>query len=305
MHQKVYAPARRDNATYHTTVMPLQVCSYLINDENGLYVDCTFGGGGHSYLLLQKFPNIKIIAFDWDADSQNEFKDKEKVFNGRISFIRDNFKNIKSALLDMGIDKVSGILADVGVSSKQFDDETRGFSSNSSVLDMRMDLRNTITAKEAVNSYSQEDLADIFYKYGEEYRSKQIAAAIAERRKRGIITSARELQDIVRGVKKQEGKINPATKIFQALRIFINSELENLEVLLASAPSLLNKGARIVIISFHSLEDRIVKNDFKKNALNGVYNIITKKVIIADEEEIKRNPRSRSAKIRAAEKIYA
>ncbi|MDR2191973.1 MAG: 16S rRNA (cytosine(1402)-N(4))-methyltransferase RsmH [Endomicrobium sp.] len=304
MLQSFNTPNRRDRAAYHLPVMPLEVCKYLITDENGLYVDCTFGGGGHSSLLLQKFPNIKIIAFDWDADSQNEFKERENIFNGRLTFVRDNFKNIKSALSNIGVGSVSGILADVGVSSKQFDDETRGFSFNSSVLDMRMDLRNALTAKEVVNSYGQEELADIFYKYGEEYRSKQIASAIVERRKRGIITSARELHDIIRNVKKSEGKINPATKVFQALRIFVNSELENLETLLSCAPSALNKGARIVIVSFHSLEDRIVKNNFKQNALNGVYNIVAKKVIAAGYEEIKQNPRARSAKIRAAEKIY-
>jgi len=290
---------------YHIPVMISQVGKCLVNDENGLYVDCTFGGGGHSSFLLEKFPGIKIIAFDWDADAQNRFKEKENIFSGRLSFIRDNFKNIKSALSNAGINKVSGILADIGVSSKQFDDESRGFSFGSSVLDMRMDLRNPLTAKEIVNSYSEEDLADIFYKYGEEYRSRQIASAIVERRKRGIINTARELQDIVSGVKRPEGKINPATKVFQALRIYVNSELENLETLLSDAPLLLEKGARIAVISFHSLEDRIVKNNFKQNASNGVYDILTKKTVIADKEEIKLNPRARSAKMRIAEKIYA
>jgi 16S rRNA (cytosine1402-N4)-methyltransferase len=285
--------------------MTSQVCKYLISDENGLYVDCTFGGGGHSSLLLENFPNIKIAAFDWDGDAQNIFKEKENAFNGRLVFIRDNFKNIKSALSNAGIVKVSGILADVGVSSKQFDDESRGFSFNSQNLDMRMDLRNPLTAKDVVNSYSQEELADIFYKYGEEYRSRQIASAIIERRKRGVISTARELQDIARAAKKPEGRINPATKVFQALRIFVNKELENLEALLSDAPSLLCQKARIVVISFHSLEDRIVKNNFRQNAAAGVYDILTGKVVTADVEEIRRNPRARSAKIRAAEKIHA
>jgi 16S rRNA (cytosine1402-N4)-methyltransferase len=285
--------------------MPSQVCSCLVNDENGLYVDCTFGGGGHSSLLIEKFPNVKIIAFDWDGDAQSRFKEKEKQFNGRLVFIRDNFKNIKRSLSNIGIEKVSGILADIGVSSKQFDDESRGFSFNSRTLDMRMDDRNALTAKDIVNSYPSQELADIFYKYGEEYRSRQIASAIAERRKRGIINTAWELQDIVRSVKKPEGKINPATKVFQALRIFVNKELENLETLLADAPYLLAPKARMVVISFHSLEDRIVKNNFRDNAAAGVYSILTKKAAAADGEEIKRNPRARSAKIRAAEKIYA
>jgi 16S rRNA (cytosine1402-N4)-methyltransferase len=167
-----------------------------------------------------------------------------------------------------------------------------------------MDMRTPLTAKEVINKYSEEELADIFYKYGEEYRSRQIAAAITSRRKRGIINTAQELQDIICHAKRAEGKINPATKVFQALRIFINGELENLEGLLSDAPGILNEKGRIVIISFHSLEDRIVKQNFKQNAAAGIYKMLTKKVITASEEEMRENPRSRSAKIRAAEKIH-
>jgi 16S rRNA (cytosine1402-N4)-methyltransferase len=167
---------------------------------------------------------------------------------------------------------------------------------------MRMDLRNPLTAKEIINSYGEQELADIFYKYGEEHLSRQIAKAIMQRRKRGIINTSVELQDIVSSVKRPEGKINPATKVFQALRIFVNAELENLEGLLAAAPALLNAGGRIAIISFHSLEDRIVKQNFRMNASENIYKILTKKVVTAAEEEIRANPRSRSAKIRAAER---
>ncbi|MDR3275276.1 MAG: 16S rRNA (cytosine(1402)-N(4))-methyltransferase RsmH [Endomicrobium sp.] len=288
---------------YHIPVMPLEVVQYLINKSDGLYVDCTFGGSGHTSYLLDKFKDIKIIAFDWDEDSSNRFLEKEKDFNKRVIFIRDNFKNIKKVLSNISINKVDGILADIGVSSKQFDDLDRGFSFNSSVLDMRMDKRNDLTAKEVINSYSSEYLADIFYKYGEEYKSRQIADAILLRRKRGVINTAKELQDIICSVKKSEGKINPATKVFQSLRSFVNDEFQNLETLLSDACKLLNIGGRIVIISFHSLEDRIVKQNFKQNASNGIYKILTKKVVTATQEEIKINPRSRSAKIRVAEKI--
>jgi 16S rRNA (cytosine1402-N4)-methyltransferase len=282
--------------------MPSEVSKYLINNSNGLYIDCTFGGGGHTIYLLNKFKNIKVIAFDWDEASSNEFFEKENEFKGRIIFIRDNFKNIKKNLFGININKVDGILADIGVASKHLDDMDRGFSFNSNVLDMRMDKRNDLTAKEIINSYSREDLADIFYHYGEEYKSRHIADAIILRRRRGIINTASELKTIICSVKKTEGKINPATKVFQALRIFINKELENLEILLSDAPELLNSGGRIVVISFHSLEDRIVKQNFKQNSNCGIYKTLTKKVIMASQEEIKINPRSRSAKIRAAEK---
>jgi 16S rRNA (cytosine1402-N4)-methyltransferase len=289
---------------YHIPIMLSETAEYLVNNPLGLYVDCTFGGGGHSTYLLGKFKNIKIIAFDWDEAAFERFTERSCDFNGRVIFIRDNFKNIEPALKNIGVNKVDGILADIGVSSKQFDELGRGFSFNSNNLDMRMDLRNPLTAKEVINKYGQQELADIFYKYGEEHLSRQIAKAVTERRKRGVINTAVELQDIVRSVKKPEGKINPATKVFQSLRIFINRELENLEGLLASAPGLLNDKGRIVIISFHSLEDRIVKRDFRQKASGGIYKVLTKKVVTASEEEMRVNPRSRSAKIRTAERIY-
>lgn len=287
----------------HIPVMPLETSQYLINKPDGLYVDCTFGDGGHTSYLLDKFKDVKIVAFDWDEDSLKRFVEKEKEFGERVIFVRNNFKNIKEALSNVNVNSVDGILADIGVSSKQFDDLDRGFSFNSNILDMRMDRRNNLTAKEVVNSYSYEDLADIFYKYGEEYKSRQIASAILLRRKRGIINTASELQTVICSVKRREGKVSPATKVFQALRIFINDELKNLETLLRVAPELLNTGGRTVIISFHSLEDRIVKLNFKQNSECGIYKILTKKVVTALKEEVKINPRSRSAKIRAAEKI--
>jgi 16S rRNA (cytosine1402-N4)-methyltransferase len=282
--------------------MPSESSQYLVNNPRGTYVDCTFGGGGHTSYLLEKHKDIKIVAFDWDGDAFEQFKEKEKSFSGRAVFIRDNFKNIKAALAERAIGKVDGILADVGVSSKQFDDAERGFSFNSKVLDMRMDSRNPLTAKEIVNKYGEEEMADIFYKYGEERFSRQISEAIILRRKKGIINTALELQDIIRSVKRPEGKINPATKVFQALRIFVNGEIDNLETLLGDAPELLNPGGRIAVISFHSLEDRLVKQNFRKNASDNLYKILTKKVVTASEDEIRQNPRARSAKIRAAER---
>ncbi|MDR1784649.1 MAG: 16S rRNA (cytosine(1402)-N(4))-methyltransferase RsmH [Endomicrobium sp.] len=287
---------------YHIPVMPLEVSHYLINNPNGLYIDCTFGDGGHTLYLLNNFKNIKIVAFDWDEDVSKRLFKKENL-NNRVIFIRENFKNIKRSLLKININKVDGILADLGVSTKQLSNLERGFSFNSSVLDMRMDNRNKLTAKEIVNSYSPEDLADIFYTYGEEYKSRQIAKAIVLRRKTMIINTAIELQKIIYSVKRTRSKKNPATKVFQALRIFINNELKNLETLLFDSHKLLNTGGRIAIISFHSLEDRIVKKNFKHNSDSKIYKIITKKIITPSKIEIKNNCKSRSAKMRVAEKI--
>jgi 16S rRNA (cytosine1402-N4)-methyltransferase len=283
--------------------MPLEVSWYLVNNLDGLYVDCTFGSGGHTSWLLSKFKNIKIIAFDWDGDSEGKFLERKRDFEGRVIFIRDNFKNIKDKLLGISVFKVDGILADIGVSSKQFEDLDRGFSFNSRFLDMRMDKRSELTAKEVVNSFPREDLANIFYRYGEEHKSKQIASAICLRRKRSVINSAKELRDVICSVKKSRYRINPATKVFQALRIFVNDELKNVETLLSVAPGLLNNEGRIVVVSFHSLEDRIVKQNFKQNFRDGIYKILTKKIVTATREEVRINSRVRSAKMRAAEKI--
>ncbi|MDR3049352.1 MAG: 16S rRNA (cytosine(1402)-N(4))-methyltransferase RsmH [Elusimicrobiota bacterium] len=288
---------------YHIPIMPYEISQVLISNPNGIFVDATFGGGGHSAYLLEKFKNIKIIAFDWDEDSFNNFSKNQNLFENRITFIRENFKNIRIALLARGISEVNGILADIGVSSKQFDDLKRGFSFNSDCLDMRMDNRNTLTAQEIINTYSQESLADIFYKYGQEYRSRQIAKAIIKRKARGIINTAQELRSIIVSVKRQEGKIDPATKVFQALRIVVNDELANLENLLDCAPTLLKSGGVFAIMSFHSLEDRLIKQNFKNNAKNGIYSLINRKVISPNIDEIKNNSRSASAKLRAVKRL--
>jgi len=283
--------------------MSYEISNILITNPKGIYIDCTFGGGGHSAYLLDKFKDIKIIAMDCDEDSQKHFKENQHIFGNRISFIRENFKNIKSACLSLGVQSADGILADIGVSSRQFDDMKRGFSFNSDILDMRMDNRNALTAKEIINDYEEEKLADIFYQYGQEYLSRPIAAAIIKRRMNGKINTAKELRNIISAIKKREGAIDPSTKVFQALRIYVNDELSNLKSFLENAPSILNTNGIISIISFHSLEDLIVKQNFKNNAKAQIYSLINKKVIAASPAEIKNNPRSRSAKLRAAKKI--
>jgi 16S rRNA (cytosine1402-N4)-methyltransferase len=283
--------------------MLLEVLEYLVCNPKGIYVDCTFGGGGHTIGLLNKFNNIKIIAIDWDEEALNRYEQLNisGKLNNRVIFIRDNFKNIKKILSNIKIKKVDGILVDVGLSSRQLNNLDRGFSFKANSLDMRMDNRNKITAEYVINSATKEKLANIFYNYGEEYKSKQIAKAITTYRKANRIITAKKLQEIIFSVKRKSNKINSATKVFQSLRIFINKELDNLQNLLYIAPNILNIKGRIIVISFHSLEDRIVKYNFKQNTNNGIYKTLSKKVIRAKKIELKFNNRSRSAKMRIAE----
>ena len=282
--------------------MVKEIDQYLITKDTGYYVDCTFGGGGHSSYLLNKYTDIKIIAFDQDNDSLKRFNENPELqkFKDRIIFCHDNFRNIEKNLKNLNIQKINGLLADLGVSSKQLDDKTRGFSFNSDdFLDMRMNKEQELTAYTVVNTFSKENLQDIFFKYGEESFSKQIAQKIIEERVKGDIKTCNQLKDIVCKVKWGKGKINPATKIFQALRIYVNDELGSLQEMLSSIANILDNGARAAILTYHSLEDRIVKQTFKEDKN---LKIINKKVIVACEEEIKTNPRSRSAKLRVAEK---
>lgn len=290
-------------AFYHKPVMSDEVTQYLITKNDGYYVDCTFGGGGHSLHFLEKFDNIKIIAFDQDIDSYNRFLSNDDIakFQDRILFCKSNFRHILNQLKEKNIDNVNGVFADLGVSSKQLDDMSRGFSFNSNEpLDMRMDQTQTLSAYDIINSYNQEELEQIFFQYGEESFSKQIAKKIIESRIKGKIKTCRQLSDIVCSVKWKKDKINPATKIFQALRIYVNDEMESLQEMLDVLPQILLPNARAVILTYHSLEDRIVKQTFKNFKDNGL-KIINKKVIIASEAEIKDNPRSRSAKMRVLE----
>jgi 16S rRNA (cytosine1402-N4)-methyltransferase len=279
-----------------------EIDQYLITKDTGYYVDCTFGGGGHSLYILNKYKKINIIAFDQDTDSLKRFNENSELakFKDRIIFCHDNFRNIERNLKNLNIPRINGLLADLGVSSKQLDDKTRGFSFNSDdFLDMRMNKEQKLTAYEIVNTFSKEKLQDIFFNYGEESFSKQIAQKIVEERVKGNIKTCNQLKDIICKVKWSKGKINPATKVFQALRIYVNDELGSLQDLLNSISNVLDIGARATILTYHSLEDRIVKQTFKEDKS---LKIINKKVIIASEEEIKNNPRSRSAKLRVVEK---
>jgi len=292
-----------DTNFYHLPVMVNEIDQYLINKDSGYYVDCTFGGGGHSLFLLNKYKNIRIIAFDQDTDSLKRFNENKNLqeVKDRIIFCHDNFRNIEKNLKNLNIEKVNGLMADLGVSSKQLDDKERGFSFNSdAILDMRMNKEKDLTAYDIINSFNKENLSEIFFKYGEESFSRQIAEKIVESRLRGTIKTCNQLKDIICKVKWAKGKINPATKVFQALRIYVNDELGSLQEMLNSIPKVLDTNSKAVILTYHSLEDRIVKQTFKETK---DLKIVNKKVIIASDKEIKENPRSRSAKLRVVEKI--
>lgn len=291
-----------DTVFYHKPVMIDEVDAYLITQQSGYYVDCTFGGGGHSSFLLNKYPNIKIIGFDQDLDSFKFFNENENIQKDRVIFCNTNFRNILSELKRLNISKINGIFADLGVSSKQFDNKQRGFSFNSdAVLDMRMNQNQKLSAYDIINTFNYEKLAELFFDYGEESFSRQIAKKIVEERVKYDIKTCNQLHNIILSVKWKKGKIDPATKVFQALRIYVNDELGSLKELLNAIPQILENNARSVFLTYHSLEDRIVKTAFKEFNKQGL-KIINKKVITASPEEIKQNPRSRSAKMRVLEK---
>jgi len=294
---------------YHKPVL-LQECIEALNiKKNGIYVDATFGGGGHSKMILKKMNGGKLFAFDQDLDSvKNSLNHKE------FKLIHANFRYIENFLKMEGVVKIDGLLADLGVSSYQFDVAARGFSFRfNSDLDMRMNSSNDLTAKYIVNNYSLEDLANVFFKYGELHNSKKIASAIVEFRKNNQINSTKELADIISKLYPKKILIKSLARVFQAIRIEVNDEITSLKEMLTSAQSLLNPKGRIVIISYHSLEDRLVKNLIKRGDFDGIIekdlfgNVqkklreINKKVIVPSREEIKINSRARSAKLRIAE----
>lgn len=284
----------------HTPVLLDEVVNSLIRPEYRLFVDATVGGGGHTYGILTTNPNLRAYAIDLDEVSLAAAKERLAPFQERVKLNRANFSELKHILGDDGILTVDAILFDLGISTFQLEGE-RGFSfRDAGNLDMRMDQRQKQTAQQVVNSYTYEALRRIIAEYGEEWRAERIARAIVAERKKGTITSARALTEIVAQVARRSGKIHPATKTFQAIRMEVNQELRNLEAGLVAAIELLAPGGRVGIISFHSLEDRMVKTMFKA-APN--LTLLTKKPIRPGRPEILRNPRSRSAKLRIAEKV--
>lgn len=287
----------------------------LKDERRGLFVDLTFGGGGHTFKVLESFPDIQGIAFDQDQEAiQNGLVNiRDKELNEKLSLICSNFNQSKNFLEKhekfLQNDGIDFALMDIGVSTHHFLDPKRGFSfREDGPLDMRMDpTNNKLTAKEIINDYSAEELEMIFKSYGEEKFSKRIANEIIEKRKTQEISTTKELEEIIFNSypkKMRYGKTHPATRVFQALRIHVNNELGVLEETIPEIFNLLKKGGRLMIITFHSLEDRIVKQIFRKYAREEkTGSLITKKPLIPKDEEIISNPRSRSAKLRIIEKI--
>lgn len=298
--------------SYHIPVLLNEVIEHLNITSGGVYVDCTFGGGGHSRVILQHLDkNGKLIAFDQDEDAKRNIPNDDRVL-----FIPNNFRYLQRFLRLNGIDEVDGILADLGVSSHQFDEAERGFSIRfDASLDMRMDQRQTKTAADILNEYSEQQLHKLFEQYGEVTNSKTLAKTIVEARRTAQIKTIENLKNVLNPIVK--GNPNKyLAQVFQALRIEVNDEMGALKEMLEQSPSVLKKGGRIAVITFHSIEDRIVKTFFKDNTFEApdenpfaiterikVLKPVNKKPIVATNEEIKKNPRARSAKLRVAEKI--
>jgi 16S rRNA (cytosine1402-N4)-methyltransferase len=287
------------NGVQHIPVLLEEVLHNLVNVEDGLFVDATLGGGGHTYRILERYEHLRIIGIDADDVALTIAKGALREFQDRVTLVRGNFKTLKEILQGIGVSSIDGILFDLGTSTYQIMGK-RGFSFNDEeALDMRMDMRETLTAHDVVNRYRQEDLARILFEYGEEEKSRRIAKAIVEARQKKPIDTAKELGDLVAKVKWRRGRIHPATKTFQAIRIETNHELENLKTGVESAVEMLNPKGRIGVISFHSLEDRMMKTTFRNSP---ALKILTKKPVRPERKEALSNPRSRSAKLRIAEK---
>lgn len=285
----------------HTPVLLNEVLEVLNPKQGEFIVDGTAGSGGHSAEILKKIGDDgKLLSIDWDKENIENLK---KKFGDRknIILVNGNYADLREILENNDLPKADGLLIDLGFSSVQLE-ANRGFSfQKDEPLDMRYSVDSELTAAEVVNSFPEKDLADIFYKYGEERMSRQIAKKIVEERRKERITTTGRLVEVVKSAmsKRYEGgRINPATRVFQALRIYVNNELGNLEKIMNDLEKVMNPGARVAIISFHSLEDRMVKIHFKEMEKNNLGEILTKKPITASEGEISENPRSRSAKLR-------
>ncbi|MBP7088278.1 MAG: 16S rRNA (cytosine(1402)-N(4))-methyltransferase RsmH [Candidatus Omnitrophica bacterium] len=294
---------------YHYPVLYREVLELLLPAKNKrTLVDCTVGLGSHSFELLKATEaNVFLIGIDKDQDSLDIANQKLKDFNSRFTLVKDNFLNLDSILGNLNIKEVNVFLFDLGISSYQLNDSQRGFSFlKEGPLDMRMDKNSFLSAYDFINNLSEIELESIFRKFGEERYSRKIAHYLVEARKdEPIMTTAQLSQIIMQAVPfaSQYQKIHPATRVFQSLRIAVNRELESLKTGLIKAISFLARGGRVGVISFHSLEDRIVKHTFREYASRGELKIITKTPLVATDLERKENPRSRSAKLRVAERI--
>ena len=305
----------------HISVLLQESISSLNLKENSIVVDATLGYGGHSSNILERVNKGYLFAFDQDSEAIRYSTDRLNKIGTNFTIIKSNFVNMKEELNKRDINKVDAVLFDLGVSSPQLDDESRGFSfHNDARLDMRMDREQKLSAYVVVNEYSEQDLSRIFYKYGEDKFSKSIASKIVEYRKNKPIETTLELVEVIKSGVPMKYRINkhPARQIFQAIRIEVNHELDVIEPALSQALELLKVGGRVAVITFHSLEDRLVKNYFKEKTkvddkVKGMPNIpdeylpdfklVVNKAIIPSEEEIENNPRARSSELRVIERI--
>ena len=297
--------------TYHVPVLLQESIDGLDIKPDGVYVDVTFGGGGHSKEILRRLgKDGHLYSFDQDEDAEGNIVD-----DPRFTFVRSNFRYLRNWMRYYDIDHIDGLLADLGVSSHHFDDETRGFSFRfDAPLDMRMNKRAGMTAAEILNTYSEEQLSDILYIYGELKNARKMAAAIVKARGDKPIQTTGDLMNITEKLFQREREKKEMAKMFQALRIEVNHEMDALKEMLNGATEVLREGGRLSVITYHSLEDRIVKNFIKAGNAEGKvrqdffgrseapFRAVTNKVIVPDDEEQERNPRSRSAKLRVAEK---
>lgn len=299
---------------YHVPVLLEASVDALQIRKGGVYADVTFGGGSHSREIMRRIEATgggKLFGFDQDADAEENAIDHEG-----FTFVRSNFRYIKNFARYYGVERFDGILADLGVSSHHFDDSSRGFSFRfEGNLDMRMNQRAGKTAADILNSYDEKQLADIFYLYGELRNSRQIAREVLKRRSQSPILTIGDLLDLLKPFYDRERDKKELAKVFQALRIEVNQEMEALKTLLESATNLLADGGRLVVITYHSLEDRMVKNVMKSGRVDGKvekdffgnvaspYRLVNKQVVVPDQQELNDNPRSRSAKLRIAERL--
>ena len=303
--------------TYHVPVLLKESVDGLDIQPDGVYVDVTFGGGGHSKEILSRLgPKGLLFGFDQDEDAERNIGNMGNTPQGpKFIFVRSNFRYVKQWMRYHGISKIDGLLADLGVSSHHFDDAERGFSFRfDAPLDMRMNRRATLTAADVVNNYSEEQLSDVFYLYGELRNARQVAAAIVKARQQQPVNTTAQLQQAVERLFAREREKKEVTKLFQALRIEVNHEMDALAQMLSSATSLLRPGGRLSVITYHSLEDRMVKNVIRSGRIDGKQEQDffghtqcelrpIGKPIVPTEAEQQQNPRSRSAKLRIAEKV--
>jgi len=297
---------------YHVPVLLKESVDGLAIRPDGIYVDVTFGGGGHSKEILQRLgKNGHLYSFDQDADAERNIPGDE-----RFTFVRSNFRYLRNWMRYYGVEQIDGLLADLGVSSHHLDDETRGFSFRfDAALDMRMNTKGGTTAAEIVNKADEQKLADIFYLYGELKSARRIAAAIVKARTAKPIVTTHDLLHVTEHLFQREHEKKDAARMFQALRIEVNHEMDALKEMLLAATDLIKPGGRLSVITYHSLEDRIVKNVMKAGNTEGKiqqdfygridtpFKAVNGKVIVPNNEEQQENPRSRSAKLRIAEKV--